>query len=265
MEISNLTIKCNNKEIISNANLTLYENEIKGLTGPSGSGKTTLLKTIMSLNDFNSRVIDGKIQVNEIDITKMPFKQIKKYLGTLIGYIPQNPMTSFFRHKTVEYQLITNLAIRKEISRLQAKKIIVDNISKMNFEDPVRILKSYPTELSGGMLQRLAIVNVLAMDAKIILADEPTSALDYHNKNILLKSLLELREKSSILFVSHDIDTMKKICDSISIMLNGTIVFDEKKVDLSNKKKLFEDLWIKDFLVELNTNNEENWSWKNLL
>lgn len=244
--------------------MTLYENEIKGLTGPSGSGKSTVLKAIMSLNNFNLKITNGKILVNGTDISNIPFKQIKEYLGTFMGYIPQNPMTSFFKHKTIEYQMINNLSVRKGLSKTQAKEIIIDNISKMNFEDPIRILKSYPTELSGGMLQRLTIVNILSMEPKIILADEPTSALDVHNRDILLKSLLELKKKSSILFVSHDIDSMKKICDSISIMMNGMIVFDEKRDDMCNLNRNFEDFWIKEFLIEINSNEEENWRWKNL-
>lgn len=234
IEISNLTIRYFDKKIISDVSLKLKDGEIMGLTGPSGAGKTTLLKSIMSLNNHKLKITRGQIKVDGIDITHMNFKEMRKYLGTLIGYIPQSPMTSFFPYKTIEVQLTNNISNRMNISKSQAKSMILESIKSVNFEDPARVLKSYPRELSGGMLQRLFIVNILVMKPKIILADEPTSALDQFNKNILLDYLLDLKKESSILFVSHDIDSIKKICDSVSVILEGSVVFNE---DIQNIKK----------------------------
>lgn len=135
----------------------------------------------------------------------------------------------------------------------------------LNLKDPLRIIKSYPSQLSGGMLQRLVIANLLILQPPIILADEPTSALDDENKSILLNYLLKLKNNTSILFISHDISALKKVCDSICIMERGQIKFDGLMDFFINKKMSNNDIgWIENFQEELKKTNKENWKWENL-
>ena len=103
------------------------------------------------------------------------------------------------------------------------------------------------------------------MKPKIILADEPTSALDQFNKNILLDYLLDLKKESSILFVSHDIDSIKKICDSVSVILEGSVVFNEDIQNIKKNRKKSCESWLEEFLNELDKDYEESWCWKELL
>jgi len=264
IRISNLTIANSDRKIINNLSLSIKENEIKGLTGPSGAGKTTLLKAIMSLNESGLTITNGQIEVCDTNINNIDHKKASKLLGNTIGYIPQNPITSFFPDKTIGNQMVNNLLLKK-IDKREAKKIIMKNIVRANFEDPIRILNSYPSELSGGMLQRIAIVNIYIMRPQIILADEPTSALDICNKDIFLEALLELKKISSILFVSHDIKSIKKISDSIEVMIDGSILYNKDRNNIKYDEKSVKNLWIREFIKEFNENIEEEWNWQSLI
>lgn len=105
-------------------------------------------------------------------------------------------------------------------------------IRKLNFDNIELVLRSYPAELSGGMLQRLTIANLFALEPKVILADEPTSALDDKNKRILLQHLLELKKNAAIILVNHDAKAIREIGDSVIFLMNGKIVLDGKVSEL---------------------------------
>lgn len=266
VEISHLTIATDKgKFLLKDINLNVERNKIKGMTGASGSGKSTLIKIIMGLPDYNTKIVSGEIVVNSIDILSLSSHQKRQMLGLKIGFIPQQPMASFFPYQIVGKQMVTALSIRKKISRNLARKKILDMLEILNLKDPLRIIKSYPSQLSGGMLQRLVIANLLILQPPIILADEPTSALDDENKSILLNYLLKLKNNTSILFISHDISALKKVCDSICIMERGQIKFDGLMDFFINKKMSNNDIgWIENFQEELKKTNKENWKWENL-
>lgn len=263
IKVSNLTVKTSkNKYILKDINFSVATNEIKGLIGPSGSGKTTLLKMIMSLPDNNLKIESGEINIAGKNVIKTDLKR-KNVLSSYIGFIPQNPMQSFFYHKTVGEQMINTLVLKKIMSKKDAENKLENIIKELNLKNTKKIMNSYPNELSGGMLQRLILANILANEPKIILADEPTSALDKINKNIILEYLIKLKVNSSIILVSHDIRAIKDVASDVLIMLNGMIVFDGNiqninDIDSKNNK------WIDSLMLEVNKEEKEDFSWQNL-
>lgn len=114
----------------------------------------------------------------------------------------------------------------KYISKSEANELIRSTILKMNLPNPDRIMKSYPFELSGGMLQRVYIAMAMALHPKIILADEPTSALDVSISRVIVEEMMKLRdtEGTSFIVVTHDIGIAAHIADRIIVMKNGKIV-----------------------------------------
>lgn len=264
IKIIDLTVKTQENELLlEQISFHMDTREIKCLTGTSGSGKSTLLKTLMNLIDSNLRVTSGQVLVDHTDIFKLNARKHRNILGLEIGFIPQNPMTAFFYNKTLGEQMINLLMLRKGFLKKEATERLTQEIRKMNFDDVELVLKSYPSELSGGMLQRLAIANLFALEPRIILADEPTSALDDKNKRILLENLLELKKHAAILFISHDVKAIREIGDSVIFLMNGRIVLDQKIDELKNHREPGQE-WINDFINEMENRSEENWKWTNL-
>lgn len=264
LSIKNLTIKTiSNQVLLNNITFTIEDCEIKCLTGASGSGKSTLLKALLCLMDKNLKIDSGDVIFNHTNILSMPEKERRGFLGTQIGFIPQNPMSTFFKHKKVGTQMVDTLMIKHETSRDSAKKRIALEIEKLNIGEKNKVLNAYPSELSGGMLQRLVIANIFLLKPQLILADEPISALDAKNKELILDSLYTLKEDASILFVSHDVSSIKKIGESIIFMMHGAVALDEKMQNLK-KCKCLNYKWIEAFINEMESENGENWNWKNL-
>ena len=194
-----VSLKNNNHKILNNINMEIKEKEFLGIVGESGSGKTTLLNSIISFLDEKKFVLDGKIILFETYI----FHSKKK---------------------------VTNDFAIEEI-----KKLLLD----VGFEDIDRILNSYPNELSSGMRQRIAIVLVLCTDIKILLADEPTTSLDVVNQFRFIELLKKIsKEKGlTLIYVSHDIKVLSKICERIIVLKDGNIVEENDTTQILKEPK----------------------------
>lgn len=224
LKIEGLSVKANNGILLlEDVSLAIASGDIIGLTGASGSGKTTLLKSIMGILDKNSAISNGSIFVNNKDICKLGIKGRRELCGKTIGFIPQNPMTAFDPRIKIGRQMRETLCIRLGISKSDADNLSAEKLITLNLKDYKRILGSYPGQLSGGMLQRIAVALMLALQPKYILADEPTSGLDEVNREILTQTLKEQKKEMGILFISHDVDALSALCGSVFVMEHGKI------------------------------------------
>ena len=183
LEIKNLTVKVkNNTPILTDVSLSIDEGTCIGLTGASGSGKTTLIKSIMGMNSGDLEITQGQILLDGDNLLIHGAKECRALCGKTIGFIPQNPMTAFFPHAKMERQIIETLRIHTGLDKKQAYALAENVLRQVNLTDTKRVLSAYPGELSGGMLQRIAMALILGTKPKYILADEPTSALDEANR-----------------------------------------------------------------------------------
>lgn len=219
----------NNKKILNNINLEIKEKEFLGIVGESGSGKTTLLNSIISFLDEKNFTITGNMTIfNSTEVYKMKEKERKEICYKNISMILQDSINSLNPYEKIGSQLLETYLfhsknkITDDFAVGEIKKLLLD----VGFQDIDRILKSYPNELSGGMRQRIAIVLVLCTDAKILLADEPTTSLDVVNQFKFIELLKKIsKEKNlTLIYVSHDIKVLTKICDKIVVLNNGNIV-----------------------------------------
>ena len=196
INIKKLQIKSNKKKLLD---LSFYISDSTALIGESGSGKSLTLKALLNLLP-SSLEIEKDISSNfEINYNS-------------IGFIPQNPFTSLSNMTKIKNQFFCSDEKKEEVLKLV-------NLDK-------DILKKFPSQLSGGQIQRIVIAIALSRDIKILLLDEPTTALDEENKNNVITLIDEIKEKLNILilFVTHDINSIRNICKNIIILKNGEII-----------------------------------------
>ncbi|MDA8808148.1 ABC transporter ATP-binding protein, partial [Flavobacteriaceae bacterium] len=168
--------------------------EIVSIIGPSGAGKTTLLNLISTL-DSPDKNNDSIIKINDIDVLNLNDKNLSKFRNTQIGFIFQ------FHELLPEFTALENVIIpaiikgeKKSISINKAKNLL-ETLGLSN------IINQFPSQLSGGEQQRVAVARALINDPKIIFADEPSGNLDSKSSDLLHKLFFDLREKLNITFI----------------------------------------------------------------
>lgn len=259
LEVKSLTVKVkNDAPILSDVSLSIDTGSCIGLTGASGSGKTTLIKSIMGMYGGDLEIPHGEILLDGDNLLKHTAKERRKLCGKVIGFIPQNPMTAFFPHTKIGHQMAETFRLHASMDKKQALALAADVLQRVNLSDTKRILNAYPGELSGGMLQRIAMALFLGTKPKYVLADEPTSALDEANRDLLLDLLREYQQSSAILFISHDTEAMKALCPITHVMEHG------KVIETQETEQLFlhpQQPWTKRFAAAACHREEVDWKW----
>lgn len=259
LEIKNLTVQAKNDvPILRDVSLSLNTGACVGLTGASGSGKTTLIKSIMGMYGGDLEVPRGEILLDGDNLLVHPLKERRKLCGKVIGFIPQNPMTAFFPHVKVGRQITETLQMHTGLDKKQAQSLATDVLRQVNLPDTKRVMNSYPGELSGGMLQRIAMALILGTRPQYVLADEPTSALDEANRDLLLELLMSYQNSAAILFISHDVEAMKALCPVSHVMEHGKIIETQATVELFLHPQ---QPWTKRFAEAACHREEVDWKW----
>jgi len=201
-------------QVLKNLNLSINEGEITVLIGPSGCGKTTTMKLINRLITPSS----GTISIRNNNIAQMDAIKLRR----TIGYVIQN--IGLFPHMTIAQNVaVVPRLLKWEKAAIEAR---VDELLNMVGLNPTIYRDRYPSELSGGQQQRVGVIRALAANPMVILMDEPFSALDPISREQLQDELVRLQQeiKTTIVFVTHDMDEAIKIADTIVIMKDGEIV-----------------------------------------
>ena len=215
------------KEIIKDISFQLNTNEILGVVGESGSGKSVSSLAILGLLPKNiSKITNGNILFNDLDLTQINSKEFQKIRGNDIAMIFQEPMSSLNPSMTCGKQVEEILLQHTKLSKKEAKTESLLLFDKVRLPNPKRVFNAYPHEISGGQKQRVMIAMAIACKPKILIADEPTTALDVtvQKEIILLLKQLQTDEGMSIIFISHDLSLVSEISDRILVMYQGQIV-----------------------------------------
>ena len=208
-------------------NLDIYKGETVGLVGETGCGKSVTALSIIRLIQWPpGRIDEGSIVFNGTDLLKLPESEMRKIRGNKISMIFQEPMNSFNPVFTVGDQIAEVIMLHQKMDRKSAWKKAIEMLSFTSIPAPERVAKSYPHELSGGMLQRAMISMALACQPELLIADEPTTALDVTIEAQILELMknLKSRTNASILMITHDLGIIAEMCDRVGVMYAGTIV-----------------------------------------
>ncbi len=229
-ELENLRVAIHSKgtrtPVLRGAHLQLEAGKILGLVGESGGGKTMVCKAILGVLPESARVESGSILFEGRDLLAMPARERRGLLGRSIAMILQNPMTALNPVFRIEDQMTDVLRLHASLDRAQARARALEMLAAVHIREPERVLRHYPHELSGGMCQRVVISIAFSCSPRLIIADEPTTALDVTVQHQILRLIRELQRKTgtSVLFITHDLGVVAKICDSVSVIHAGRIL-----------------------------------------
>jgi oligopeptide/dipeptide ABC transporter ATP-binding protein len=237
LEIENLktTFHINDAdlEVITGVDLILKKGEVLGIIGESGSGKSVFCLSLLKLLPETASIKANRIFLNGEDIKDLSKRAHRELLGRKLSMIFQDPVGSFNPVKTIGWHF-KNVDIRLNAKHASSafyrdKKWMntaIKVLKEVGIPHAKQILRSYPHQLSGGMLQRALIALILTMRPAVIIADEPTTNLD----NIVEKYVIDLFRKlrdsrtSSFIFITHDMSIASRLCDRVAVMYSGQIV-----------------------------------------
>lgn len=217
----------NPEHIIKDVSFSLEQGEIVGIVGESGSGKSMTSMAIAGLIKRHDVQLTGNIIFDEKEILHSKRSDLRKIQGNDISIIFQEPMTSLNPVKRIGWQVEESLRIHHpEMTKEQRYQLAIESLRDVELAEPEKIYRKYPHELSGGMRQRVMIASAMICEPKLLIADEPTTALDVTIQMQIVKLLQKLNKEknTSILFISHDLSLVKKLCSRMIVMNEGRIV-----------------------------------------
>ena len=206
-----------------------------GLIGESGCGKSvTALSILRLIPNPPGEISKGQIIFGEDDLLKCSIEKLHKIRGREISMIFQEPMTSLNPVYTVGKQIKEVYDLHFDFSNEEKLERAVRMLDLVGIPDPLRHLKAYPHELSGGMRQRVMIAMALACSPKLLIADEPTTALDVTIQAQVLDLINRIKDEfnMSVLFITHDLGIVAQMCDYVNVMYAGRIVEKAGVIDL---------------------------------
>jgi len=234
VEVQNLSLKIQNKQILKNISFSILTNETVAIVGESGSGKTLTALSLIGLIPNKSFISSNKMSFLNKSLTNNSEKVWRSIRGKEIGVIFQEPHSSLNPSMKCGKQLLEVLETHYLKNKNENKKIIFSALKDVQLDDLERIYNSYPHQLSGGQKQRVMIAMAILCKPKLLIADEPTTALDVtvQKEIIFLLKSLQKKYKISILFISHDLNLVKLLADKVFVMKNGKIIESEVKEKL---------------------------------
>jgi peptide/nickel transport system ATP-binding protein len=239
LQINNLHIRFKTPnglfEAVKNVSFTLNKGQTIGIVGESGSGKSVTSLAIMRLFDKKQTVIDGKIELDDINLFDLTEDEMRDIRGNRTAMIFQEPMTSLNPVLTCGFQVTEAIKLQLGLNDEEAKEYTIKLFNEVQLPRPEAIFDTYPHQISGGQKQRVMIAMALSCNPEILIADEPTTALDVTVQKTIIELLIRLKEERdmSLIFISHDLGVIREIADHVLVMYRGKIV------ESADVKKLF--------------------------
>jgi peptide/nickel transport system ATP-binding protein len=200
--------------------------ETVGLVGESGCGKSVTSLAIMGLLPRRGVKVEGEVLFQGTNLLKQSEDQMRDRRGRELAMIFQDPLSSLNPVVPIGIQVTEVLERHRGMSRKAATPVARDMLDKVGIPDPVRRLKDYPHQLSGGMRQRALIAMALACQPRLLIADEPTTALDVTIQAQILALLRDLVEDTgtALVMITHDLGVVAGLCDRVNVLYGGKIV-----------------------------------------
>ena len=212
--------------VLRNVSLALAPGEVHGLVGESGAGKTMVARAVLGILPRRAIISGGEALFQGKNLLGLEDRERRRLLGRAIAMIPQDPLTALNPSRRIGAQFVDYLRSRVGVPRSAVRNRALDLLAQVHLREPERLLRLFPHELSGGMRQRVLIAAAFAARPALIIADEPTTALDVTVQRQILRLIRELQStaEAAILFVTHDLGVVSKICDRVSVIHAGRIL-----------------------------------------
>lgn len=213
-------------DAVKGISFSVAERAIIGLVGESGSGKSVTAMSISGLLPEGQATCSGSILLDGVDLLQCTPEELRQHQGTDLAVVFQEPMTSLDPVMKIGPQVEESLRIHTKKTPQERREAALKAMAAAELADPEAIYHKYPHELSGGMLQRVMIAAAIISRPRLLLADEPTTALDVTIQAQILQLLKKINREygTAILFISHNLNVVRKLCSEILVMHKGCIV-----------------------------------------
>ena len=237
IDIENLRVTFNTRsgphEALRGVSLRMGREKV-GVVGESGSGKSLTGKSILGLVPSHARVTADHLAFDGQDLMTMPPRALRRIRGRRIGLVMQDPKYCLNPVLSVGKQLVESGLAGGIRSKREARKKSLETLATVQIDDPERVMRAYPHELSGGMAQRVMMAMMVVAEPDLLIADEPTSALDVTVQLEVLRLLDRLVDQRGmgLVFISHDLRLVSQFCDRVVVMYAGRVVETLRAADL---------------------------------
>ena len=211
--------------VIDDLSLDIGEGEIVGMVGESGSGKTMTALAVLQLLPRGAQV-SGSIRLEGRELLDLPEAEMQQVRGARVGMVFQEPVAALNPVFTIGTQLLAAIRAHRDLSRADARARAIELLGNVGLPEPELRLRQYPHQLSGGMCQRAMLAMALASGARLLICDEPTTSLDVTIQDEIIRLIRRLAVESGIavLFISHDLGLVSRLCHRVAVVYAGQVV-----------------------------------------
>jgi dipeptide transport system ATP-binding protein len=241
LDIRGLTVRFGTRHgaftAVDGIDIAVDSNEVLAIVGESGSGKSVAMLAIMGLLPWTASVSAERLHFDGRDLGTLTPRQRRALIGRDIAMVFQEPMSSLNPCFTVGWQIGEALAAHLPLDRAARRRRVIELLEQVGIPDPVRRLRAFPHQLSGGMCQRVMIAMALACKPRLLIADEPTTALDVTIQAQILDLLLALRRETgmALVLITHDLGVVAETADRVLVQYAG------RPVESAPARELFAD------------------------
>ena len=213
-------------EAVRGISLTVETGQIVGLVGESGSGKTVTAMVVSGLMPRRRAQVQGRVLLDGVDLLSLDADAMRKKQGKDIAVVFQEPMSAMDPLMRIGPQVEEALRVHTKLPPEEQRQRALQALRDVDLQDAEAVYEKYPHQMSGGMLQRAMIAAAIVSRPKLLLADEPTTALDVTIQAQILELLQRLNWElgMSILFISHNLNVVRRLCSHVAVMEKGLIV-----------------------------------------